>query len=304
MEAQIPLGGDDDLPVERPLPCGGAEIEGLAAAASIDRVTTRTLLDFLARGDLGLAREVAEHFETEALLALGLDESLGNDAMLFYLLVALLQLPEGQARHRALGISDEISRQTFRDLGVWCLHFRKHARRFGVTLEILEWAQHYLRGELLRIGVLQFEPAEFPDDTPGLARGTPMLAIHIPADARLSIDAWYASGREAFPLFERLKPGFEPRGVFGHGWLLDPQVLALLPGHKELAGLHALATFYPIEQSEAGTIRRLFGPRATRESVTGAPREPMTQLQRAVADFLKVPGNELKGRGAYWLGRP
>jgi hypothetical protein len=272
-------------------------IERLAALARIDAVTTGALLDALPKLDLAAARRHAERFDRAEL-------EQGTRGMLFNLLVALLQLPQALERHRQLGIEPVMSRRTFSDLAVWCLHHRKRAGQLGLTVEILDWSQHHLRGELLRVGALQFEPAPFRGP-PGLVPpGTALLEIHIPADTRLSLDAFFASGREAIALFERLKPGLELRGFFGEAWLLDPQVLGLLPEHQELARLQKVATLFPGRIPEAKTIRRLFGPDATRADVVKRPRERLSALQRSVAQFLADPENALKAHGGLWLGRP
>jgi hypothetical protein len=218
-----------------------------------------------------------------------------DDELVRHLRTALEKVPAAVDRHRRLGIEPQMTRRTFSDLSVWCLHHRKRAGVLGITAEILDWSAHYLEGELLRVGTAQFEPS---------TRGVDLLEIHIPADTRLSVHDFFASAREAFVLFRRLKPGFDPKGIFGEAWLLDPQVLTFLPGHEELAKLQDVAILFPGSIPEQKTIRRLFGPRATRESVVALPREKLSGLQRSVADFLSNPAHTLRARGGLWMGEP
>src|SRR5262249_56607772 len=86
---------------------------------------------------------------------------LGADAGLFYLLIALLEIPAAEDRHRACGIEPEISRATWSDLAVWCHNLRKREGRLGLTLETLAWAQQALTGHLFRVASLQFELKSF-----------------------------------------------------------------------------------------------------------------------------------------------
>ena len=216
-------------------------------------------------------------------------------AMLRNLRASLALVPEAIERHRRLGIDEAITRATLKDLSVWCLHHRKRAGLVGITSEIFDWSLHYLKGELLRVGAAQFEPS---------VSGIDLMEIHIPADTRLSVDEFFASAREAFALFRRIKPGFDPKGIFGEAWLLDPQVLAFLPDPTELSKLQQVAILFPGNISEEKTVRRLFGPNATRASVVAMSRDGLNDLQRALADFLSVPSNRLKAHGALWMGEP
>src|SRR6202040_4299908 len=75
--------------------------------------------------------------------------------------LALLEVPAAEARHARRGVSVAVTRATLADLPLWCRHFRKQTGMAGISLEILDWAQSYLRGELYRIGAMQFELQPF-----------------------------------------------------------------------------------------------------------------------------------------------
>jgi len=74
-------------------------------------------------------------------------------------LVVIAGVPALQARHRARGISDEITRATLGDLEMWIRHFRRAHGYWG--LQNLAWLSYHLRGKLVRLGRLQFKAIDF-----------------------------------------------------------------------------------------------------------------------------------------------
>jgi N-acyltransferase family protein/GNAT domain-containint protein len=358
----------------------------LAAHARIDAKTTAALLALLPRiaarpvlegAAIRASRRLVEGSMGSALSELAdllREETLGEEITLFYLLVALLEIPIAEERHRTRGVDAAISRATWADLAAWCHYLRKREGRLGMTLEMLAWSQHALTGRLFRVGSLQFELEGFsgplrayrhrtsgelaliamPGVTfshgrrliarepgpgtwtaggtfgPGAVHGhrideilgtvdeemvtlspemweivlceqDPMLLTHIPADSRVSVHDFSLSVGDAFELFAKLAPGVRPKGVFGVGWLFDPQVRAFLPESSAANDLRALCSLYPGRISELNTVQRIFGPSATRASVVALPREGLSALQKAVADFLSVPENALCTRGGFIL---
>ncbi|MFO0709700.1 MAG: acyltransferase domain-containing protein [Sandaracinus sp.] len=119
----------------------------------------------LAEGLGALHRALLEEPPSEAIArvkARDLPATLGLTAARETLLVlALSQLRAARARHGAQGVADDISRATLSDIALWVLHFELQTGAPGITVEILDWAQRYLRGDLFRIGVLQFDLRPF-----------------------------------------------------------------------------------------------------------------------------------------------
>ena len=375
--------------LNQPLPAASLErdaVANLAAHARVDVRTTAALLALLPRIStnpvLGSAVLTASRGFVEGsigpalseLASLPIEETFGSEVTLFYLLVALLEIPAAEEHHRARGVDPSISRATWADLAVWCHHLRKREGCLGITREMLIWSQHALTGCLFRVGSLQFELEGFSgplrayrhrtsgelaliampgvsfshgrrliarepgpgtwtaggtfgpgavqghriDEVSGtvdeetvslspetwevvLCEGDPMLLTHIPADARVSVSDFSRSVGDAFDLFAKVAPGVRPKGVFGVGWLFDPQVRTFLPGPSAVDDLRALCSLYPGRISEANTVQRLFGPSATRASVVALPRAGLSALQKVVADFLSVPENALCARGGFIL---
>jgi hypothetical protein len=106
-----------------------------------------------------------------------------------YLALALSQVPAAQERHRCEGISDAMSRATLSDIGIWVRHFQAQLGMVAITVEILDWAQRYLRGALVRIGGLQFELRPF---------GGP-IRIHQHRASGAYVLEWLATGERVDP---------------------------------------------------------------------------------------------------------
>ena len=66
-----------------------------------------------------------------------------------------------------------------------------------------------------------------------LEPGSSMLEMHFPENSRITVAGVGKSMKQAFEFYARWKPAAMPRGVFGAGWELDPQICALLPATSE-----------------------------------------------------------------------
>lgn len=127
-----------------------------AVRAMATRIETEASLTDATRGVLaellhGATTEgIARARATAAALAV-------EDARTYFLVIALAQVPFAEARHAARGIDATITRRTMADLSVWARHFAKQVGARGITPDILDWSQRYLRGDLLRIESLQLE---------------------------------------------------------------------------------------------------------------------------------------------------
>ena len=92
-----------------------------------------------------------------------LTDALGRDAGMFNVLLLLAGTPRVKEIHRERGISERVSRDSLSDLEV-CLPTEDYTRTFGhwgISLRILDWLMLTWRGELYRLGRLQFVPASF-----------------------------------------------------------------------------------------------------------------------------------------------
>jgi glycosyltransferase involved in cell wall biosynthesis len=83
-----------------------------------------------------------------------------EEKRVFHLLLALMEVPDAIARAEARGVHSEIILATLSDVAIWANHFDRLGTA-GITLEILGWCQRFLRGELFRLGPLQFDLRPF-----------------------------------------------------------------------------------------------------------------------------------------------
>jgi GNAT-like C-terminal domain len=116
------------------------------------------------------------------------------------------RIPEVRARHEALGLTDDESWATLRDV------FRAHEVRGEEPFSDEEWIDVVFSGRLAELGRLQFE-----DEGDGL------LEVHIPETGQpldpAACDASFARAREVFPRHHTARYT---------SWLLDPQLADVL----------------------------------------------------------------------------
>lgn len=85
-----------------------------------------------------------------------------EESRLFFALVLLSVLLETLELHRRRGIPEQISLDTFSDLELWIRAYRQWHGVWGFGERT--WLFHHFRGELYRLGRLQFLFEPFPDD--------------------------------------------------------------------------------------------------------------------------------------------
>lgn len=176
-----------------------------------------------------LAQALATSPPTEAITtvrAAKLEERFGvPQARRAYLLLALSQIDAAVARHAREHIDPEITRLTLSDIGIWVRHFEVQLGMVALTIEILDWAQRYLRGSLLRLGALQFDARPF---------GGPVAVYRRRGDQSLRV-VWQDGWRDADVVDPRtgLRTGVaftahddEERVLDPASWVLDMHIPA------------------------------------------------------------------------------
>ncbi|HET7567929.1 MAG TPA: acyltransferase domain-containing protein, partial [Gaiellaceae bacterium] len=126
------------------------------------------------------------------------------------------RIPELQARHRALGLTEEESRATIESLP---RHVRLHRLCGGEPGGWwVEWIEMIWDGKLAELGRLQFED-----------RGDGVLDVHIPETGLpldpAACDASFARAREVYP---------RHRVAQCTSWLLDPRLADALPATSNI----------------------------------------------------------------------
>lgn len=83
--------------------------------------------------------------------------SLGDRCGMFYLLVGVASVPRVRTWHQFLGVPEEVTRHTCRQ--VWDFnenHRRANSGRMGICLNQVTWLRHYPREPYFRLGRLEF----------------------------------------------------------------------------------------------------------------------------------------------------
>jgi len=165
---------------------------------------------------------------------------------LFYVFAALGLAARIAVRHRALGISPEITADTLWDIGqqVW-LHRDIHG---AVGMNKGWWLSHHLASHLFRLGRLQFQRGRARPGLGPVPEGEAILDVHIPEDGPFPPSACEASFEAARQLFPRVFPEDGAAWFTCDSWLLDPALAGLLPDGCNI--LHFQRRFELVEEAE------------------------------------------------------
>lgn len=86
-----------------------------------------------------------------------LESALGDDHGLFYLLLALAMVPRVFAKHRELGVPEEVTRETCQQARCFSENYRRGTGgRLGIPVRQLYWLRHYPAGSLFRLGRMEY----------------------------------------------------------------------------------------------------------------------------------------------------
>jgi len=86
---------------------------------------------------------------------------LGEEFCTYNLLLVLAGISHLEQLHKARAIPPSVTADTLSDISIWCHHQRDAKGTLGVSLGILNWMQNHIRGQLVRLGRLQFMPDKF-----------------------------------------------------------------------------------------------------------------------------------------------
>ncbi|MBX3272960.1 MAG: glycosyltransferase [Sandaracinaceae bacterium] len=179
-------------------------------------------------------------------------------------------------------------------------------RRDRSLLAITDDGSELARPIDLATGVTGDEPAPALDARTwqlALELGAPVLEMWMRGPMTfVSLREIARSTREAWELFARLAPETDPVGLMGRSWRLDPQVLALVPDAPGVHDVQRAVRLFPTDTpTEAQTIRRLFGPDATRADLATIPPDSLDPFRRTIAALLASPERALTPRGGFVL---
>ena len=185
--------------------------------------------------------------------------------------------------HAGRGVPEDVTWSTLRDVG---LQVANYQRRHGVAgFDGAFWIWQHFRGEIFRLGRLQYNFWHVEFEQNGFHNGDPALGVHIPAIGPLTPEACDDSVARARAFFPKHFPDRPVRiGTCG-SWLLDEQLAEYLTASSNIVQFQRRFTIVP-EWSKPGdedVIRFVFG--YTPESIDDLPQD--TTLERAVVEHLR-----------------
>ena len=239
---------------------------------------------------LGVPDDVVTALESSGLLEKTPTESFDpeKERGLPQLARALQLALRTKEKYASLGIPEEVFYDSFQDIAIWTRTYYERTGDHG--LGEWGWIQMSLDMKVLRLGRLQFEPNLLEKDIRAgeqlYLKGTPVLHVHIPAEAPLDPKAVEDSLRRAIPFF---------RQYFGktydllhcHSWLLSPALKELLPENSRILQFQSLFQVYATED-ERQAEERVFG--VIRDDFTAYPEE--SSLQKLMKAYL-MAGNKV-----------
>ena len=301
-----------------------------------------------------------------------LEASLGDSSGIFYLLIGLGMVPLMRAYHRAIGVPEEVTRETCQQARAMSLFYaRAHGGRLGLFPQQIGWLKNYIRQNLyFRFGRLEYwakphnQPvvvfrhrksravvalaeegitfdaegdvaaaeavaseavwkstleisdsaaAGYPISPLGvaerrkvelpladwqrvLAKGDPVLQMHIPAGGALTPQECAGSMRRAVSFFRRHFPDPPRAAITCRSWMFSPHLEEILPPSSNLVRCLRELYLYPVERWSIESLWYVF--LQDEFNLATAPRE--TSLQRGILDWL-AKGNTWHDGGMFML---
>jgi hypothetical protein len=230
-----------------------------------------------------------------------LPDDLGAAGSCFPLHLFAVAAPAVRSWHAAKGISDDVSWATLADLG---RHVAVHRRATGTTgVDALFWFEYHLRGLLIEVGGLQYRSFRlgspdqpdpwFDDETaralgPGFLPGDLSVSMHIPERSVIDQATVHRSMAAARQLLDAVFPTSTRRIVTGSSWMLDDQLVDLLPPDSEIIRLAQSFQLVPGWRDGGPQLLRSVFHQWGEVPESGVAR---TRLQQGVLDHLAAGGH-------------
>lgn len=221
------------------------------------------------------------------------DEFIKNPDCLKYeteitrLAVIVKSLEKTKAYYNHLRISDKIFYDTMSDIRIWC----ENSGNKG--LNHYEWLSHHIKGELFRIGRLQYQPyicktKALDYDRLPLSYGETVMYIHIPQGEKLLFEDCRASMNMAREFFKTYFPDFAYRYFFCESWLLFNGNSSFMSADSNIMKFSSLFQIVYSDFDDTQAIERIFGK--AESNIDNYPEK--TSLQKAAKKYMR-DGNSL-----------
>lgn len=191
------------------------------------------------------SRQQVEAIVTTAYSSNDFDFPLCKRMPLTRLAVVTYLLVQKYAEYKAIGVTDEIIVDTFRDVSLRAnLYYKQHGK-IGISKDDVIWFRHIMNVHIFKIGVLQYQTFNMiylDEETIGepymvftqeqkriLPNGSPVINCHIQKGANISADLVSKSIDQAKVFFKDCVPSIEYKAFLCYSWLLYPPMLQMLP---------------------------------------------------------------------------
>jgi hypothetical protein len=204
----------------------------------------------------------------------------------FHTYVFLAAVPHVLAVHARRGVPSRVTWAALTDIGLQIANYEVRFGRPGFDGAVWMWP--HFRGDVFRLGRLQYDVTHIAFDDEGVTRGEQALAVHIPALGPLDPGACDASFDAARTFFPTHFPERTHRVVTCRSWLMDPQLGGYLPETSNIIRFQRRFRIAASDPKAANddVLRYVFGFLPT--SLDELPRT--SSVQRAVVKHLEAGG--------------
>jgi hypothetical protein len=204
----------------------------------------------------------------------------------FHTYVFIAALPHVLAVHGKRGIPEEVTWSTLSDIG---LQIANYEVRFGKPgFDGAVWMWPHFRGDVFRLGRLQYDLTRISFDDEGVVRGEEAVAVHIPALGPLTVEGADDSFDQARRFFPKHFPERSHRVVTCHSWLMDPQLADYLPETSNIIRFQRRFKIADDDRRDANidVVRYVFGDLP--KSLSDLPQE--SSVQQAIVKHIDGGG--------------
>lgn len=175
---------------------------------------------------------------------------------LINLCVFILFADETWDYYQKKGIPRNIFIDTMSDAGIWADRYFDNTGEAG--LEEISWIRRHLKGEIFRLGRLQYEPGRLGKRMQGFSRRTPCLWIHIPEGEKLDTQNCRDSIEAAKSFFPAHFGKAYPLACC-NSWLLHKNLRKILKEDSNIIRFAELFTVVENDNDNSQALQRVFG---------------------------------------------
>ena len=174
----------------------------------------------------------------------------GKSASYSHLVMILSGMLHSHDDYLDSGIPEEIYLDTMSDAFIWAELYRRLEGKVG--LRETGWLLLHIRLELFRLGRLQFQLDDTPEEFRKEVKSDRVIQVHIPDIGPLDRDECISSFRKAREFYQGNLP------FICDSWLLDPELGRVLPENSNILEFQRLFTIFYVDKSNPQCHQRVF----------------------------------------------